>query len=133
MDAMNMQYNKVDPCCFYKWTDGKLCVMLLWVENFNIMGPREIVMKFKEMLKGLFEMKDIDEMEYYVRCKIEQSQVDRTIKMTQPVKIRRFEDNYDKGITKGTPGTLIKTGVVLKKEGEGINDKILNKENQTLY
>ena len=133
MDAMDMEYNKADPCCFYKWTNGKLCVMLLWVDDFNIMGPREVVMRFKEQLKGLFEMKDVGEMTDYVGCKIERSWINRTMKMTQPVKIRRFEDEYDKGITKGSPNTPMEAGVVLKKEGEGINDHILSKEDQTMY
>ena len=44
--------------------------MLLWVDNFNIMGPRKMVMKAKEELKGLFKMKDIGQMKEYVGCKI---------------------------------------------------------------
>ena len=43
--------------------------MLSWIDNFNMMGPREIVMKGKKELKGLFEMKDVVEMMNYVGCK----------------------------------------------------------------
>ena len=65
-----MKYNKADPCYFFLWTEGQLCVMLLWVDNFNIMGPREIVIKAKEELKGLFQMKHIVEIVEYIGCKI---------------------------------------------------------------
>ena len=36
--------------------------MLLWVDDFNIMGPMGLVVKAKEELKGLFDMKDIGEI-----------------------------------------------------------------------
>lgn len=45
--------------------------MLLWVNNFYIMGPKKEVMKVKEKLKSMFEMKDIDKMDDYVGCKVE--------------------------------------------------------------
>ena len=70
MDKMSMKHNRADPCCFFKWKDGQLCVMLLWVDNFDIMGPREMVIRTKEELKGLFEMKNIGQMVEYVGYKI---------------------------------------------------------------
>ena len=112
-----MKYDRADPCCFFKWEDGQLCVMLLWVDNFNIMGPRKMVMKAKEELKGSFEMKDIGEMVEYVGCKISWDWSSRSMTMTQPVKIQQFEDEYNQGITKGTPVTPLEAGTVLKKEG----------------
>ena len=96
------------------------------------MGPRKMVMKAKEELKGLFEMKDIGKMTEYVGCKISWNWFGRSMTMTQPVKIQRFEDEYDQGITNCTPVTPLVTGTVLKKEGLGKDGKVHNSTEQKL-
>ena len=53
--------------------------------------------------------------------------------MTQPVKIQQFEDEYNQGITKGTPVTPYKAGTVLKKEDLGKYDMVLNNTQQKAY
>ena len=53
--------------------------------------------------------------------------------MTQPVKIRRFKDEYDQGITKGTPVTPLEAENVLRKKGLGKEDKVLDSEEQMCY
>lgn len=53
--------------------------------------------------------------------------------MTQPVKIKRFKDEYDQKITQGIPKTPLEAGIVLCKEDEGENDLVLSPEAQTLY
>lgn len=92
------------------------------------MGPREVVMKIKKQLKGLFETKDVGEMDEYVGCRIDHLGNEQIIKMTQPVKIRWFEGEYDKGIIKGLPCTPFEAGVLLKEEGEESLDLIAGKE-----
>ena len=52
-----------------------------------MIGSIEMVIKAKEELKGLFEMKDIREMVEYVVCKISQDWFGRSLTMTQIVKI----------------------------------------------
>ena len=44
---------------FFQVNSWKLYAMLLWVNDFNIMGPYESVLELKETLKTLFEMKDV--------------------------------------------------------------------------
>ena len=87
MDILGMKYNKADPCWFYKWADKKLLVMLLWVDKFNIMWPRDMVMKAKEELKSMFEMKDVGEMNEYVSWYIKRDWVKQTMRFTQLVKM----------------------------------------------
>jgi len=43
MRATEMTVNKADPCLFYRWKDEKLLLMLLWVDDFCIMGPKTMV------------------------------------------------------------------------------------------
>jgi hypothetical protein len=38
-----MARNAMDPCLFYQWIDGQLVVILLWVDDFAIFGPDELV------------------------------------------------------------------------------------------
>jgi hypothetical protein len=71
MDAMNMAKNAVDPCLFYQWVDGQLIVILLWVDDFLILGPDELVPGVKEEILSLFNCKDVGEMNEYVGCRVE--------------------------------------------------------------
>ena len=123
---MGIVYSKADPYYFHKWLDRKLLVMLLLVWDFNFMEPRDMVMKAKEELKSMFKMKDVGEMDEYVGCHIKKDQVKQSMRFTQPVKVQRIQDDYDQGITKGTPNTPMEPGSVLKKEGVGINDQFLD-------
>ena len=44
-------------------------MMLLWVDDFCIMGPDTVVKKYRDKLKSLFDCKDVGEMNEYVgRC-----------------------------------------------------------------
>jgi hypothetical protein len=68
MDAMNVAKNAVDPCLFYQWVDGQLIVILLWVDDFLILGPDESVPGVKEELLSLFNCKDVGKINEYVGC-----------------------------------------------------------------
>jgi hypothetical protein len=46
-------------------------VILLWVDDFAIFGPDELVPGIKNELLSLFNCKDVGEMKEYVGCKIE--------------------------------------------------------------
>jgi hypothetical protein len=94
MDAMNMAKNAVDPCLFYQWVDGQLIVILLWVDDFLILGPDELVPGIKDELLSLFNCKDVDEMKEYVGCQVERDREAVWMRLTQPVKIQKFVDKY---------------------------------------
>ena len=61
-------------------------------------------------------MKQIGEMAEYVEYKISQDWSDRSMTMTQPVKIQQFEDEYNQVITKGTPVKPLEAGAVCSIE-----------------
>jgi hypothetical protein len=94
MDAMNMAKNAVDPCLFYQWADGQLIVILLWVDDFLILGPDELVPGVKEELLCPFNCKDVCKMNEYVGCRVERDREAGWMRLTQPVKIQKFVDEY---------------------------------------
>jgi hypothetical protein len=86
MDAMNMAENAVNPCLFYQWVDGQLIVILLWVDNFLILGPDELVSGIKDGLLSLFNCKDVGvEMNEYVGCRDERDREAGWMRLIQPV------------------------------------------------
>jgi hypothetical protein len=95
MDGMNMAKNLVDPCLFYQWIDRQVIVILLWVDDFAIFGPVELVPGIKNELLSLFNCKDVGEMKEYVGCRVKRDRENGWIRLTQPVKIQKFVDKYD--------------------------------------
>jgi hypothetical protein len=83
MDGMNLAKNAVDPCLFYLWIDGHLIVILLWVDDFAIFGPDELVPGIKNELQSLFNCKDVGEMKEYVGCRVERDRENGWIHLTQ--------------------------------------------------
>ena len=108
-------------------------LMLLWVDDFCIMGPDKAVKEHRDTLKSMFDCKDIGEMNEYVGCHVERDKAKRTVRLTQPVKIKRFQDEYDTSLIRGEPKTPAEGGSILKKEGEGSKDAILDKKQQKEY
>jgi hypothetical protein len=35
---MGLTCSSADPCLYYKWNDGRLVMMLSWIDNNEIMG-----------------------------------------------------------------------------------------------
>jgi hypothetical protein len=105
MDVMNMARNAVDPCLFYQWIDNQLVVILLWVDDFPIFGPDELVPGIKDELLSLFSFKDVGEIKEYVGCRIKSDRENGWIRLTQPVKIQKFVDKYGIDINR-TPAMM---------------------------
>jgi hypothetical protein len=127
MDAMNMAKNAVDPCLFYQWIDGQPIVILLWVDDFAIFGPDELVPGIKNELLSLFNCKDVGESKEYVGCRAERDHENGWIHLTQPVKIQKFVDEYGIDIISNQkPSTPAEPGSVLKKEGIDDDDDLLS-------
>jgi hypothetical protein len=134
MDGMNMAKNAVDPCLFYQWIDRQLIVILLWVDDFAIFGPDELVPGIKNHLLPLFNCKDAGEMNKYVGCRIKRDLENGWIRLTQPVKIQKFVDEYGIDIISNqVPSTPAERGSVLKKEGIDDDDDLLSPKDQARY
>jgi hypothetical protein len=51
------------------------------------------------MMQQYFECEDIGELKEYVGCKIDQNKKDESLKITQPVIIRSFQDEFGVKLT----------------------------------
>ena len=91
---MNLQWNRntCDPCLYYKWIEGRLVVVLLWVDNFLVAGPQIYIIMERTKFRELYNTTDEDEMEEYVGCKIECTE--EYLKMTQPVNVQRLIEEF---------------------------------------
>lgn len=53
--------------------------------------------------------------------------VKQTMRFTQPVKVHRIQVTGDQAIPKGPTNTPIQLGLILRKEGTGVNDNLLTR------
>lgn len=83
-----------------------------------IAGELKRVMEEKERMKKLFECDDIGEMTEFVGCKVDYDKVERSMKLTQPVMIQSFVDEFELPTDGPVPYTPAETGQVLGKGNE---------------
>jgi hypothetical protein len=74
--------------------DGQLIVILLWFDDFLILGPDELVPGIKDELLSLFNCIDVGKMNEFVGCRVERDREASWMRLTQPVKIQKFVDEY---------------------------------------
>ena len=73
-------------------------------------------------------------MKEYVGCKIERDCDKQMMKLTQPVKIQKFQDKFDiKKDPPRPPATPAEPGTILKKEVIDQNDEVLSDKDQKEY
>jgi hypothetical protein len=116
---LDYERSKADPCLYSFWFQGRLVLWLIWVDICFIAGERLRVHTEKERMKQLFECDDIGEMTEYVGCKVEYNkEEERYMKLTQPVMIQSFVDEFDLPTDGPAPNTPAETGQVLSKGEE---------------
>jgi hypothetical protein len=71
-------------------------------------------MEAKDMMVKIFDCEDIREMNEYVGCKIERDLEEPSLRMTQPVLLQSFEDEFDLS-QMGKPGLPAPAGSILTK------------------
>jgi hypothetical protein len=72
-----------------------LLLYLSWVDDILITGTKEDVMDAKKALSQHFTLDEQGEMLEYVGCKIEHNREEQWMKMTQPVMIQSFADEFE--------------------------------------
>jgi len=114
LEFLGFSRSKADPCLHFKYRDGKLHVWLTWVDDCAGGGPAETILDEKEKLKEVFDCDDIGEMDEYVGCKVDIQEEDGSIKITCPMILKSFEDEF--GIKRNpTITTPAKPGSVLAR------------------
>ena len=115
--SMKFQRSKADPCLQYKWTDKGLVLWVTWVDDCLCVGPDEAVAESKKQLESRFDVDDLGPVQEYVGCKIDYDRQERAIKITQPVLLQSFEDEFE--LSDGQfPNTPAVPGEVLRSVEE---------------
>ena len=68
--------SRADPCVFYKWTDGNLTVISVYVDDLIMLADLiQEMMDVKEQLSRRFRMKDLGDLNYCLGIGVSQSDV----------------------------------------------------------
>ncbi len=129
--GMGYTRSKADPCLYYKWTNSYgLVIWISWVDNCLVCGTPDRVREAKAQRMKCFDCDDIGDLTEYIGCKIDRNDKEGWMKLTQPVLMQSFVDEF--GITKDgdTPKTPATPGEVLQK-GEPENQ--LSDKDQRIY
>eukprot|EP00957_Ditylum_brightwellii_P198734 15147904-Ditylum_brightwellii.AAC.1 len=118
MTDMTFKKNKADPCLYFNWIGGFLILWMSWVDDCLVAGPGELVKGAKKEMISRFECNEIGKMDEYVGCKVERDLEARTIRLTQPVLLQSYTNEFQLDEHSLTPSTPAELGSVLSK-GEG--------------
>ena len=66
-----------------------------WVDDLLSCGNKSDVLKGREALKQHFDLDEVGELQEYVGCKVEYNKVNGTMKLTQPVLVQSFADEFE--------------------------------------
>ena len=126
----HMKYgrSKADPCLYFKWTVYGLVLWLSWVDDCLVAGKEEGVKEAKSSMMELFDCDDVGKLTEYVGCKVDYNQHEGTMKLTQPVMIQSFTDEFElpegkASNTPAIPGTVMSEGEVQNQ----VNDELQSK------
>jgi hypothetical protein len=127
--VLGFEYNRADPCVYFKWTAAGLVIWLSWVDDCLCVGPKSEVLKAKSGLTGRLKCDDAGEMKEYVGCKIQIDRNLRSAKITQPVLIQSLSDEFELDLSKKhrTPAV---PNLTLQKTEDGPK---LDEKDQSLY
>jgi len=126
--SMGYERSKIDPCLYFKWTAMGLVLWLSWVDDCLCVGPKDEVMKAKQQMMDRFDCDDVGELKEYIGCKVDINKEEGSIKLTQPVMLQSFKDEFD--LVDGyKPNIPMEAGKVLKAEEE----HPLKKEEQSTF
>ena len=117
-------YNRsiADACLYYQWTTNGLVLALSWVDDVLICGPKDSVLMSKSLISDAFAIDDVGEMTEYIGCKVEQNHDEGYIRLTQPVMLQSFEDEFD--LPGGaSPVIPAPAGDKLVREEDTVDDK----------
>ncbi len=105
--SMDYRRSKADPCLYFDWNVNGLVVWISWVDDCLVCGKTPGVKIAKMQMMERFDCDEIGNMDEYVGCKVERDLAKGTIKLTQPVMLQSFEDEFDlpDGPSPNTPAT----------------------------
>jgi hypothetical protein len=109
MKNMGMTWSTADPCLYHKWGEEGLVLIVSWIDDNLIIGPKNVVEKTKKDLMERFDCKDCGDIKEYMGCKIERTK--NSLKFTQPVLMQSYNDKFE--LPKKSYKTPAPAGLVL--------------------
>jgi Reverse transcriptase (RNA-dependent DNA polymerase) len=92
--AVGYQQSEADPCMYHRWDEhGNICIWLTWIDDCIAIGKESVVVRKCAKLMQLFDCDDVGPMQEYMGNKIEMGK--GTMKLTQPVLLKSFIDEFD--------------------------------------
>ena len=131
MRSMNFEKSWADPCLYHKWTDDGLVLWLSWIDDCLCVGSKENVVKSRDEMLRRFDCDDVGEVKEYLGCKVDIDGKNRALRLTQPVILQSFLDEFqfpDSGRVQNIPAVA---GSVLTPEVT--EDEVLNTEEHAEY
>ena len=95
MKHMEYERTEVDPCLYHKWDENGLSIWFSWVDDLVHMGNKNIVGVGIDKLKKVVLIDDVGDLKEYVGMKIEINQDENSMKLTQPVTVKSFRDEFE--------------------------------------
>jgi hypothetical protein len=86
-----------------------------WVDNCTIGGSYEGVQFANQQMMTGFDCDEVGELKEYVGCKIDFNKEEGWMKLTQPVLMQSYEDEFDTHDNDSPPRTPATPGEVLQK------------------
>jgi hypothetical protein len=127
--GMKYTRSKADPCLYYRWTIHGLILWISWVDDCLICGKYEGVQEAKKDMMKRFDCDEVGELKEYVGCKVEHNKEEGWIKLTQPVLLQSYDDEFE--LPKGeSPRTPAIPGEVLQK---GEEENQVSEKEQSKY
>jgi hypothetical protein len=127
--SMNYKRSKIDPCLYFQWTEEGPILWISWVDDCLCCGNKNAVMAAKREMLKRFDCDEVGELKEYIGCKIEHNKEKRFMKLTQPVLLQSFEDEFN--LPDGrTPNTPAEPGSVLKS---GKEEDCISSREQKIY
>ena len=105
--------SKADPCLYFSWTSDGLIIWTSWVDDCFVCGKKEGVDKAKKLFKGQFDCDEVGELKEYIGCKVDIDRSKRCMKLTQPVLLQSYKDEFELPQSNG-PKTPAVPGEVLQ-------------------
>jgi hypothetical protein len=90
---MGLSHSSADPCLYYKWNDGRLVMMLLWIGDNAIVGYEKDMLNLMQDLMKQFDCEDCGKMDEYAGSMIKKLE-SGGIKFLQKVLVQSFNDDF---------------------------------------
>ena len=108
---IHFKRSKADPCLYFAWTKFGLVLWLSWIDDLAGAGSKKGVEAAKKDMKQ-FDCDEVGEMTEYVGCKIDYRPQEGMMRLTQPVLLQSFKDEFELP-DEETPATPAVPGSVL--------------------